>query len=77
MACRIFSETKNLFESHRHRTRASTHAFKTLHVHDAEVFEGTHKGTKVAIKTLKDVAPAGVQDFLLEADMMTYVWRGC
>jgi c-src tyrosine kinase len=36
-----------------------------------EVFEGTYRDTKVAIKTLKDSSPAAVEEFLAEADVMT------
>jgi len=36
-----------------------------------EVFEGTYKGTKVAVKTLKEVTDEAVHEFLAEADVMT------
>lgn len=36
-----------------------------------DVFEGTHKGVKVAIKTLKNVTPQATEEFLAEADVMT------
>lgn len=36
-----------------------------------EVFEGTYKGTKVAIKTLKEATDDAIQEFLAEADVMT------
>jgi len=36
-----------------------------------EVFEGTHQGKKVAIKTLKNVSREAVDEFLAEAKVMT------
>jgi len=36
-----------------------------------EVFEGTYRDTKVAIKTLKDSSASAVEEFLAEADVMT------
>ena len=41
-----------------------------------DVFEGTYKGTKVAIKTLKNVTPQATEEFLAEADVMRYVSDG-
>jgi hypothetical protein len=35
--------------------------------------EGTYQGKAVAIKTLKNVDAAGMENFLAEAEVMTYV----
>ena len=39
----------------------------------ADVIQGTYNGKAVAIKTLKNVDPEGVETFLAEADVMTFV----